>query len=349
MHRHHKQRNEDELDRIAKVKIVNHPNLLKLKYPYPNLSKVIKELKDKGFISVNSICKLLNINKDKLSQLLNIESFDVLMEDRHSNKIKAEKLKGLIEKIRQINKESEHNQNINAHNKSEELLRRVYDESICELIVGSDLLLSILDSDVDHIRLHKLCTILNIGINHICKLFEYENIVIESNPNIKISCDILKHFILEEPVISIPFTSINALIGADLVINDVVGITVENKLADLSVKIQKIDNKIYTKSIVLNQFIRNEYIREYSKIRAVGICELCEKPAPFIDIFGVPFLESHHVILLSKGGKDSIDNVVALCPNCHKKIHNLNLDSDIKKLLDKLEIYANAFKTPFNN
>ena len=310
------------------MKIVNYPNLSLLKHPYPNLPTVIKELKVQGFIRVNSICKLLNINIDKLIELLNDKSIDVLVEGHHSTKLKAGNLKWLIEKLKQINKES---------------------EGMRELILGSDLLLSILDSEVDHIRLHKLCIILNVGINHICKLFECENIVIESNPNIKISCDILKHFILEEPVISVPLTSINALIDEDLVINDVVGITVEDKLVNLSIKIQKLDNKIYTKSIVLNQFIRNEYIREYSKVRAVGICELCEMPAPFIDIFGVPFLESHHVVLLSKGGKDSIDNVVALCPNCHKKIHNLNLDSDIKKLLDKLEKHAKTLKAPSNN
>jgi len=312
---------------MAEVKIINYPNLSKPRYPYPDLPKLINVLNIKGCIRAGSICRILNINIDKLSQLLKDDSIDVLSKGR-PKKIKAEKLKGLIEKLRQINKES---------------------EGMCELIVGSDLLLSILDSDVDHIRLHKLCTILNLGINHICELFEYENIVIEPDPNIKISCDLLKHLILKEPEISIPLTSIDALIEGDLVINNVVGIAVEDKLADLSNKILKIDNKIYTKSIVLNQFIRNEYIREYSKVRAVGICELCEKPAPFIDIFGVPFLESHHVVLLSRGGKDSIDNVVALCPNCHKKIHNLNLDSDIKKLLDKLEKHANTFKTPSNN
>lgn len=31
---------------------------------------------------------------------------------------------------------------------------------------------------------------------------------------------------------------------------------------------------------------------------------------------------------LSKGGKDIIDNTIALCPNCHKKMHILNLKID---------------------
>ena len=45
--------------------------------------------------------------------------------------------------------------------------------------------------------------------------------------------------------------------------------------------------------------------------------------APFNDKKGRPFLESHHIRWLSEGGADSIDNVAALCPNCHRKMHEL--------------------------
>jgi 5-methylcytosine-specific restriction endonuclease McrA len=37
----------------------------------------------------------------------------------------------------------------------------------------------------------------------------------------------------------------------------------------------------------------------------------------------------------TEGGEDSIENAVALCPNCHRKMHVLNLTPDIKKLNDK--------------
>lgn len=30
----------------------------------------------------------------------------------------------------------------------------------------------------------------------------------------------------------------------------------------------------------------------------------------------------HHIIELSKGGLDSLDNLISLCPNCHRKAHN---------------------------
>lgn len=52
-----------------------------------------------------------------------------------------------------------------------------------------------------------------------------------------------------------------------------------------------------------------------------GNCEACDKPAPFINKYGVPYLEVHHVIPLSKGGPDTPENCVALCPNCHRAMH----------------------------
>ena len=82
-----------------------------------------------------------------------------------------------------------------------------------------------------------------------------------------------------------------------------------------------------------NTYGRNKYVSEYAKRRAHGICQLCRNQAPFIDFDGKPFLETHHIIWLSKGGTDSLDNTVALCPNCHRKMHVLNLEEDVAKLL----------------
>lgn len=78
---------------------------------------------------------------------------------------------------------------------------------------------------------------------------------------------------------------------------------------------------------------RNKYVSDYAKRRANGICQLCGQPAPFIDGNGEPYLEAHHVKWLGDGGSDSIDNTVALCPNCHRKMHSLNLPADVDHLL----------------
>ena len=56
--------------------------------------------------------------------------------------------------------------------------------------------------------------------------------------------------------------------------------------------------------------------------RADGHCELCGQTAPFNRSDGTPFLEGHHVIHLSNGGSDTLDNVAALCPNCHRECHH---------------------------
>ncbi len=94
-------------------------------------------------------------------------------------------------------------------------------------------------------------------------------------------------------------------------------------------KINKIPNKIETTQ---TSYVRNEYITEYAKRRANGVCQLCREEAPFIDKKGRPYLEVHHITTLSEGGEDSIENTVALCPNCHRKMHSLGDAGDIEYL-----------------
>lgn len=56
--------------------------------------------------------------------------------------------------------------------------------------------------------------------------------------------------------------------------------------------------------------------------RAGGKCEGCGSPAPFKKKSnGDPYLEVHHKTQLATGGEDSIENAVALCPNCHRWHH----------------------------
>lgn len=73
---------------------------------------------------------------------------------------------------------------------------------------------------------------------------------------------------------------------------------------------------------------RDEYLKEEVKRIADGKCQMCGNPAPFIDKYGSPYLEEHHVKKLADGGTDTIDNVVAICPNCHRKVHVLNDEED---------------------
>ena len=88
------------------------------------------------------------------------------------------------------------------------------------------------------------------------------------------------------------------------------------------------------KASVISTYIRNTLIAEASKRRANGKCQLCGNPAPFNDKNGKPYLESHHIIWLSEGGPDTLENTAALCPNCHRKMHIVNEPDDVKKLLE---------------
>lgn len=78
------------------------------------------------------------------------------------------------------------------------------------------------------------------------------------------------------------------------------------------------------KKIIVSQsvFRRNPYVIAEILERANGICERCGKEAPFIkDLDGTPFLEVHHILPLAEGGNDTVENAIALCPNCHRHAH----------------------------
>lgn len=79
-------------------------------------------------------------------------------------------------------------------------------------------------------------------------------------------------------------------------------------------------------------YYRDPYHKEPVKRLAEGNCQLCKEPAPIAVKEGKPYLDEHHVVQLANGGKDSIENVVAICPNCHRKVQVLNNEDDIKKL-----------------
>jgi len=71
-----------------------------------------------------------------------------------------------------------------------------------------------------------------------------------------------------------------------------------------------------------SQYSRSQKVREYVKARSNGVCEGCREAAPFTSKTGEPYLHAHHVNELSNGGSDTPDTVIALCPNCHYRVHH---------------------------
>ncbi len=98
---------------------------------------------------------------------------------------------------------------------------------------------------------------------------------------------------------------------------------------------QNESDKVSSRKVTSNVFVRDAFVAEYAKRRANGICQLCGQKAPFYNKEGKPYLECHHIEWISEGGSDTIENTVALCPNCHRKMHVLNLLSDKERLRAK--------------
>lgn len=101
---------------------------------------------------------------------------------------------------------------------------------------------------------------------------------------------------------------------------------------EIKEKAKMVNPEVSTKEVVTVYRERSQVIAEDTKNRANGICDLCGEEAPFKDKNGKPYLESHHVITLAEDGLDAIYNTVAICPNCHRRIHVLKSKEDTEKL-----------------
>ena len=76
-------------------------------------------------------------------------------------------------------------------------------------------------------------------------------------------------------------------------------------------------------TVQTTSFIRNQDVIEEVLFRASGFCEICWSPAPFIrSSNSEPYLEVHHTVPLAQSGEDTVDNAVAICPNCHRRAHH---------------------------
>jgi 5-methylcytosine-specific restriction protein A len=81
------------------------------------------------------------------------------------------------------------------------------------------------------------------------------------------------------------------------------------------------------------QFARDPLVRAWVLEASGGTCEACSAPAPFMDGRGQPYLEVHHVVTLAEGGPDTVENAVAVCPNCHRRLHLGNDRDEVRSRL----------------
>lgn len=73
----------------------------------------------------------------------------------------------------------------------------------------------------------------------------------------------------------------------------------------------------------INDFVRDPYIVAATLMRAKDNCEMPRCSSQLFDRQdGRPYLEVHHVVPLSEGGDDTLENAAALCPSCHRELHH---------------------------
>ena len=86
-------------------------------------------------------------------------------------------------------------------------------------------------------------------------------------------------------------------------------------------RLQSYDGKPKKIQTISYAFNRNPDVVAEALLRAKGFCERCRQQAPFLrKSDGSPYLEGHHKIPLSEDGTDTLENVLALCPNCNREI-----------------------------
>lgn len=84
-------------------------------------------------------------------------------------------------------------------------------------------------------------------------------------------------------------------------------------------------------------FSRDQKIRSFVINRAQGCCEYCGEKGFLMSDGESRYLEAHHIIALADDGKDTVENVIALCPKHHREAHfganRINLEVEMAKLV----------------
>lgn len=77
------------------------------------------------------------------------------------------------------------------------------------------------------------------------------------------------------------------------------------------------------KTVQRDDFVRDPYVVAAAVFRSGGKCEMpgCARTL-FLRDNDTPYLEVHHVVPLGENGDDTLVNVAALCPHCHRELHS---------------------------
>lgn len=103
---------------------------------------------------------------------------------------------------------------------------------------------------------------------------------------------------------------------------DLVLLSDSSSEVDLRARAGKLKGKPKTIKRTVTEFVRDPFVVAAALRRADGVCEVpgCSHSL-FVRETGAPYLEVHHILPLSQGGEDTMLNVAAICPACHREHH----------------------------
>jgi 5-methylcytosine-specific restriction endonuclease McrA len=120
-------------------------------------------------------------------------------------------------------------------------------------------------------------------------------------------------------------------------------ITVENVQVDL----RRLSNPDVKRSEYQQSNRLDENLRIACLMRDNFTCQKCSLRSPTTSSYGGKKntqLEAHHIVWTTKGGKDSIYNLITLCEICHEKVHSSGESGKVKLKKNKVVTGMDGFK-----
>jgi len=87
---------------------------------------------------------------------------------------------------------------------------------------------------------------------------------------------------------------------------------------------------VETKTEIRKNFERNRELVRNLYERYGGRCQVTGHDSPIL--YGVPTAEAHHIVYRSRGGEDALENMLLLCPNVHRAVHQSDAKFDYSNL-----------------
>jgi len=133
--------------------------------------------------------------------------------------------------------------------------------------------------------------------------------------------DSLNHFLIgtdEGKKLVIDLSNVNDSLEQEEIIDDIESDQNFKQLTNIKSKIQQLEtdkNDIIT--VNLKRYKRSAYLMSLIKKYRNYTCQFC--PTKIIKEHGGYYIEACHIVPKANNGKDTLNNILVLCPTCHKR------------------------------